>query len=87
VKRVTVRVVAGPAGDDVSVRMGLDDQRFQLAAGQAGEASFTPGRGFPYYDTFVHVARMRSRRGAMEEGRNLGSFVSITLETNRRPRP
>jgi len=85
VKRVTMRVVAGPAGDDVSMRMGVDDQRFQLAPGQVGEASFTPGPGFPYYDTFVHVARMRSRRGAASgDGRTLGAFVSIALETDRR---
>ena len=87
VSRVTVRVVAGPAGDDVSLRIGLDSQRFQLEPGQAGEATFTPGKGFPYYDTFVHVADLRSRRGATAaDGRMLGSFVSIALETNRRPR-
>jgi hypothetical protein len=88
VKRVTVRVVGGPAGDDISLRIGRDEQRFQLAPGQAGEATFTPGPGFPYYDTFVHVVRMRSRRGAPgADGRTLGSFVFIALETNRRPRP
>lgn len=93
VKRVTVRVVAGPAGDDVSLRIGLDEQRFQLTPGQAGEASFTPGPGFPYYDTFVHVVRLRSRHGAPgppvaagQDPRTLGSFVSIALDTNRRPR-
>jgi len=93
VKRVTLRVVGGPAGDDVSLGIGLDRQRFQLAPGQVGEASFTPGRGFPYYDTFVHVVRMRSRRGgssppvaAGQEERTLGSFVSIALETDRRGR-
>ena len=88
VKRVTLRVVGGPAGDDVSMRIGVDAQRFQLKPGQVGEATFTPGAGFPYYDTFVHIVRMRSRRGATgEDGRTLGSFVSISLETNRRPRP
>jgi hypothetical protein len=88
VKRVTVRVVGGPTGDDVSMEMGLDEQRFQLGPGQVGEASFTPGPGFPYYDTFVNVVRLRSRRGAAgADGRALGSFVSISLETNRRPRP
>ena len=91
---MTVRVVGGPAGDDVSLRIGRDEQRFQLTPGQVGEASFTPGPGFPYYDTFVHVVRMRSRRGgsgppvvAGQEPRTLGSFVSIALETDRRPRP
>jgi hypothetical protein len=94
VKRLTVRVVGGPAGDDVSLRIGLDQQRFQLAPGQVGEATFTPGPGFPYYDTFVHVIRMRSGRGgpgpavtAGQEPRTLGSFVSILLEVNRRGRP
>ena len=88
VRRVTVRVSGGPAGDDVGVEMGLDHQRFQLTPGQVGEASFTPGPGFPYYDTFVHVLRLRSGRGAPgPDGRSLGSFVSIALETDRRPRP
>jgi hypothetical protein len=88
VKKVTVRVVAGPAGDDVSIGIGVDTQRFQLAPGQAGEAAFEVGPGFPYYDTFVKVLRLRSRRGAPDAaGRTLGSFVSIALETNRRPRP
>lgn len=93
VKRVTVRVVGGPAGDDVSLRIGVDQQRFQLTPGQVGEATFTPGSGFPYYDTFVHVLRMRSRRGGTgtlvagtPTPRALGSFVSIALETDRRPR-
>ena len=88
VKRVTVRVVGGPAGDDVSFGIGLDHQRFQLTPGQVGEAAFTPGRGFEYYDTFVNVVRLRSRRGAAgADGRTLGSFVSIALETDRRPPP
>ncbi len=87
VKRVTVRVVGGPAGDDVSVGIGLDQQRFQLTAGQVGEATFETRPGFPYYDTFVHVLRLRSRRGAPDEhGRTLGAFVSIALETEKRPR-
>ena len=93
VNRVTVRVVGGPAGDDISVGIGRDEQRFQLMPGQVGEATFTPGPGFPYYDTFVHVARMRSRRGGLDasfaagpEARTLGSFVSLALETDRRPR-
>jgi hypothetical protein len=93
VRRVTVRVVGGPAGDDISLAIGRDEQRFPLTPGQAGEASFTPGPGFPYYDTFVHVLRIRSRSGGAappvatgQEPRTLGSFVSIALETDRRPR-
>ena len=94
VNRVTLRVVGGPAGDDVSLEIGRDQQRFQLTAGQVGEASFAPGPGFPYYDTFVHVVRLRSRRGGSappgaegQEPRRLGSFVSIAIETDRRPPP
>ena len=90
VARVIVRVEGGPAGDDVSMSIAGDAQRFQLTAGQVGQASFSPGPGFPYYDTFVHVLRMRSRRGppaTAGQERTLGSFVAITLETNRRARP
>jgi glycosyl transferase family 87 len=91
VRTVTARVTGGPAGDDVSVAMGGERKRLTVAPGETREASFAPGPGFPYYDTFVHLVRIRSHRGgpepdpAVPERRTLGAFVSFALETDRRP--
>ena len=87
VRQVTVRVTGGPAGDDFRIAMGGEQLRFHLAPGEAREGQFSPGAGFPYYDTFVHLARMKSSRGAAgADERSLGSFVSFALETDKRPR-
>jgi hypothetical protein len=86
VRTVTVRITGGPAGDDVSITIAGADHRAAVAPGEVRQVVFTPGPGFPYYDTFLHVVRLRSRRGADEHGRMLGAFVSIALETDRRPR-
>ena len=50
--------------------------------------TFEPGAGFPYYDTFLTAVRFRSDRGqaAAGEPRARGSFVSIALEVDRRPK-
>jgi hypothetical protein len=60
-----------------------------VSPGESRQAAFTPPRGYRYYDTFLHVMRFRSRRQAPApdgSGRALGSFVTITLEPNARPR-
>ena len=47
-----------------------------------------PGAGFPYYDSFLHVVRIRSRTGRTAGGsdpRFLGAFVEIALDAERRP--
>jgi hypothetical protein len=91
VRTIRARVAGGPAGDDVTIRIGGQEERLVVAPNEVREATFEPGRGFPYYDTFVHVIRMRSRHGGVEpapagpERRRLGAFVSFALETDRRP--
>jgi hypothetical protein len=89
VRRMTVRMTGGPAGDEVTVRVGGESVTLVLAPGESREAAFTPPRGYRYYDTFLHVVRFRSRREAPApdgSGRALGSFVKIALEPNTRPR-
>jgi hypothetical protein len=44
--------------------------------------------GFPYYDTWLHVLRFRSRTGRRAGGsdpRVLGAFLEIAVEAERRP--
>jgi hypothetical protein len=90
VRQMTAQVTAGPAGDDVTIRVGGREERLSLGPGETRDVRFQPGVGFPYYDTFLHVVRLRSGRAGPEGppgGRSLGSFVSIALEVDRRPRP
>jgi hypothetical protein len=92
VRMVTVRATGGPAGDEVEIRVGGARERLVVGPGETREASFAVAGGFPYYDTFVHVLRLESGRAGAEsnpavpERRTLGAFVSIALETDRRPR-
>jgi hypothetical protein len=94
VRRMRLEVTGGPAGDDVTIRLGRSEQRLKLGPGQRGEAGLEPGPGFAYYDTFLHPLDLRSRRGAPfsrvgapADGRSLGAFVRISLEAEKRPRP
>jgi hypothetical protein len=87
VKRMRVRVTAGPGGDEVSVGVGGSSERVLLGPGQSRELQLEPGPAFQYKDTFVYALEWRSRTGAPEPGgeRSVGSFVAIALEVNRRP--
>jgi hypothetical protein len=91
VRRMTVQVTGGPSGDDLSIETGGREQRVTVAPGETRELQLVPSTpGFPYYDTFLHVLRLRSRGSGVDantEGRPVGSFVSIALEVDRRPRP
>jgi hypothetical protein len=94
VRRMRLDVTGGPAGDEVTVRLGPQKVGLALAAGQRGAATLEVGAGFPYYDTFLHVLDLRSRRGAAISGvgvpadsRSLGAFVRISLEVEKRPHP
>ena len=45
--------------------------------------AFAPPRGFPYYETFLHVLKCRSSRGGGTRDRESaprGSFVGLRLE-------
>jgi hypothetical protein len=88
VREMAVRVTGGPAGDDFEVRVAGQEERMTVGAGETREVRFQPPPGFPYYDTFLHVVRVRSARSGAEgppASRALGSFVTIGLEVNRRP--
>jgi hypothetical protein len=88
VRRMRVRVTGGPVGDRVTVRMCGVEQTVEVVPDEMKELVFEPGAGFPYYDTFLTVVRLRSERGQAEAGdsRMRGAFVSIALEVDRRPR-
>ncbi len=81
VQRIVLRVTGGPLGDIVSVRRGWSSERVSVGPGQTREVGLSVGRGLRYYDTFLHVLHLRSRRGApLADGREVGAFVEIRLE-------
>jgi hypothetical protein len=81
VRRIVLKVTGGPLGDVVSVRRGLSSERLSVGPGQTREVSVGVGRGLRYYDTYLHVLRLRSRRGApLADGRLVSAFVEIRLE-------
>ena len=52
-----------------------------VGPGQSREVTLPVGRGLRYYDTYLHVLHLRSRRGApLPDGRPVGAFVEIRLE-------
>jgi len=82
VEKVRVSLTGGPIGDVVTVALGWSGERVSVGPGQRREVTFHPGRGLRYYDTYLHVLRFRSRRGAPLAGeRTVGAFVEIGLET------
>ena len=94
VRGMRLEVTGGPVGDEVTVRLGGREQRLAVAPGQRREARLEVGAGFPYYDSFLYDLRLGSRRGAAPpradrpaEEPSLGSFVRISLEVEKRPRP
>jgi hypothetical protein len=90
VRRMTVSVTGGPAGDDLTVSLHGRAQRVTLRSGETRELVFEPGPGFVHYDSFVYTMRFNSRRAGPDPDRpdrTLGSFVKVALEVNKRPRP
>jgi hypothetical protein len=81
VRRIRVRVACRDTWDQVRVGVGSRRVTVAVGRGETGEASFEPGRGFVYKDSFVHVLRFRSAH-AMPRG----IFVSIALDVDPRPR-
>jgi hypothetical protein len=80
VERVVVRVRGGPRGDQVSVRHGLRTTRASVGPGEERELEIAVGQGVRYYDTYLHVLRFESRRGApLSDGREVGAFVELRL--------
>lgn len=87
VTRMTVTVTGGPVGDAVSVTVGGLSKQATLASGESRDLVFSPPRGFPYKDTFVHVVTFRSTLGGAlpgGDGRSLGSFVTVRLDVAKR---
>jgi hypothetical protein len=80
VDRVVLRLSGGPMGDTVDVRLGTRGERVRLSPGQARDVELRAGRGLPYYDTYLHVLRLRSQRGAaLPDGRVVSAFVEPRL--------
>jgi hypothetical protein len=81
VRRIAIRLRGGPLGDVVTVRRGFSSTRVTLGPGQVQDVGLPVERGLRYYDTYLHVLRLRSRRGApLADGRAVGAFVSLRLE-------
>lgn len=81
VRSVVVEVTGGPMGDAVTVRQGFTAHRLTIRPGEVREVSLSVGRGLRYYDTYLHVLHLRSRRGApLPDGRAVGAFVRLRLE-------
>ncbi len=80
VQSIVLRVTGGPLGDGVDAGVGWRAQRLRLGPGESREVELPAGRGLPYYDTYLHVLRLRSRRGApLPDGRRVGAFVELRL--------
>jgi hypothetical protein len=80
VERVVLRVSGGPLGDTVSARLGGGSSRVSVGPGESRELELDAGRGVRYYDTYLHVLRLDSRRGApLADGRAVGAFVELRL--------
>lgn len=87
VRRMKIAVTGGPAGDEVTVGVGGAHARLTVRPGERGETVLATGPGFPYYDTFLHVLKLDSRRAGLDPDdpqRTLGSFVTIALEVDKR---
>jgi hypothetical protein len=82
VEKVVVRLVGGPRGDVVDVRLGLRSAKATVEPGEVKELALASGRSLRYYDTFLQVLRFRSRRGGpLPQGRSVGAFVELRLVT------
>ena len=80
VERVVLRASGGPLGDAVTARLGGRSGRVTVGPGQAAEIELPARRGVRYYDTYLHVLRLESRRGArLADGRAVGAFVTVRL--------
>ena len=80
VERLVLTVRGGPRGDQVTARRGFRSARVSVGSGEQRELELGVGRGVRYYDTYLHVLRLESRRGAaLPDGRVVGAFVELRL--------
>ena len=81
-QKLVVRLRGGPLGDAVAARFDGREARASLGPGELVELALEAGRGVRYYDTYLHVLRLDSRRGApLPDGRVVGAFVELRLVT------
>jgi hypothetical protein len=81
-EKIVVRLIGGPRGDVVGVRLGPRSESVTVGPGQVHELVLPSSRGLRYYDTFLQVLRFRSQRGGpLLQGRSVGAFVEIRLVT------
>jgi hypothetical protein len=87
VREMTFAVSGGAAGDRLSIRVDGAEQALELDGGGERRALFHPPRGLLYYDSFVHVIRLRSLLpgGAQSPARERGPLVCLTLAVEKRP--
>ena len=79
---VVVRLRGGPRGDAVAARFDGAAERTSVGPGEERELRLPARRGVRYYDTYLHVLRLESRRGApLPDGRVVGAFAELRLET------
>ncbi|MBI3932432.1 MAG: hypothetical protein HY317_03385 [Acidobacteria bacterium] len=86
VRGMTLRILGGPAGDALRIRLGGRRASLAVAPGLAAEVTLEAGGGFVYKDSFVHVLRLASTRAgrAGADPRFLGAFVRIELDVAKR---
>jgi len=83
-----VRLLGGPEGDRVTVRVGARSTRLALRPGEERTLEFDLGAGVLYHGDRLHVLRFRSSDGAVVNDpapRRLGTFVRIELALTRGP--
>jgi hypothetical protein len=79
-EKVVVRVRGGPRGDAVDARLDGRSARASVGPGEVREVELAAGRGVRYYDTYLHLLRLESRRGAaLPDGRVVGAFAELRL--------
>jgi len=84
-ERLSLRVRGGPLGDAVTARFGGQRVRVSVGPGESREIQLEAGRGVRYYDTYLHVLRLESRRGApLADGRAVGAFCDLRLDMGPR---
>jgi hypothetical protein len=89
VRRIHVHARADSAEDGIDVSVCGAHQVLDVGKGDEREVVFEPGAGFPYFDSFLTVLRLRTSHpdASMGSPGLPDTFAWITLETDRRPRP
>jgi len=74
--------VSGSEPDTVTIDVGGREQSVEIDPAQPREVRFDTDPGFLYYDSFVHVIHVESRRAA-----TTAPLLRIALQVARRPKP